>query len=101
MYTLEIASPQFKEFTEKAKDLLTEILKDVTVKEKDVKIPVNSRLFAEGEKDPFIYLLKEGNVKCMQRGRLLYFYEEGDFIGLEKDYFDQTTEMLVDFLYSR
>lgn len=33
----------------------------------------------------------------MQHRRLLYFYEEGDFIGLEKDYFDSTTEMIIDF----
>lgn len=58
MYTLEIASPQFKEFTEKAKDLLTEILKDVTATEKDLKIPANSHLFSAGENESFLYLYK-------------------------------------------
>jgi uncharacterized protein (DUF1810 family) len=53
MHTLEITPPQFKELTEKVRDLLTRRLQDVPAKEKDVKMLVNSRLFTEAGKAPF------------------------------------------------
>jgi methionyl aminopeptidase len=54
-----------------------------TSDENDIVIGSQSSLYEKVKRDETLYLIKEGNLKCVRDNKIIYFAEEGDIIGYD------------------
>jgi CRP-like cAMP-binding protein len=63
----------------------------------DIVIGSQTSLYQKVPRDGSMYLLKEGTMKCVREGKIIYFAEEGDIIGFEGSSFDQSMDFFAEF----
>lgn len=83
MYTLSQQPADVHELNAKCKTLLADILGDVSPMREAVTIPAETELFREPLSEGGLFLLKEGALSHAREDRVVFFYEEGDLVGLE------------------
>ena len=84
MYTLAQQPADVHELNAKCKTLLAEILGGISPTREAVKICSETELFKEPSSEGALYLLKDGALSHAREDRVIFFYEEGDLVGLEQ-----------------
>ena len=83
MRTSKKSGLEFERLASRAKLLVADLVSAIELSPEPVKLPSESELYtALGGKDQF-FVLRDGELKCTHEGKLLFNYEEGDFIGIE------------------
>lgn len=84
MFTFNEATEEFEQFNNRSKNLVADIISDLTPKQEGKKLTAMAGLYDEPESANSLYVLKEGNLKFERDNRLLFVYDEGDLLGIEQ-----------------
>ncbi len=99
MYFASNISPEIEQKLETLKSLsiaLRSVVEPTSPNE--VVVSTQSSLYKKVRRVPSTYyMLKEGSLKCIREGKLLYFVEEGDIIGFEGSQCDIFTDFVAEF----
>jgi CRP/FNR family cyclic AMP-dependent transcriptional regulator len=102
MYFTAPVTPSIEQKLETMKSLsfsLRSIIESVSPTE--VVVSTQGSLYKKVRRVPSTYyLLKEGSLKCVRYGKVLYFLEEGDIIGFEGSQCDSLTDFEAEFAVS-
>ena len=96
MYTIVEQPPQFGKALEECAALLDKILSAVPPSSEAVQIDASQVVFPEVE-TRMLYVLREGVLTYHRSGRLLFYFEPGDLVGLENHFCTTDIEIRSDF----
>lgn len=85
MYTVVEPPLDFDTLNTRSKEHLQELLDRLTTPSNTFKLKSNIPLFQPGQVKDKIYIVKDGNLGYHYKNRTLFFYQDGDLIGLERD----------------
>lgn len=97
MYTVAEPPPEFDALSQRCKTLLEEILAKLPIQGEPFKLGASKTLFEPGEGRMSLYVLRDGNLAYNLRDRILFYYQEGDLIGVERDFDGFSSEITSDF----
>lgn len=97
MFTFSEATEEFEQFNNRAKNLVAEIVSDMPVKQQGKKLEAMKALYDDPESENCLYVLKEGNLKFERDNRLLFVYDEGDLLGIERMFLKANGKAYAEF----
>ena len=80
MYSPTPQTPHFQALDQHCKNLIGDILSNVKPCNKEILVPAHQPIDTKNS----LYLLKEGAVTYSREGKILFYLDEGDLIGLEE-----------------
>ncbi len=96
MLTLFEEPPELDPIKASLRDCARELTAHLTPTGSDLCIQAHKILFqAQSPELDKILLVRTGNVECWCRGKLLFYFEEGDLIGCEPENFELRTDYAV------
>lgn len=106
MITIDEASPELKKLNEQQKKVGRELTQFLTPIERERTILAHSVLYESATDTGSIYFVTEGNLQYAVRNRLLFHFDAGDLIGVDRIFIDPVPQIRSDFavradVYSR
>ncbi len=97
MYTIVEPPKDFEPLNQRCKELVVEIMERVDLTPETIKLRSSTPLYQPGDAKEYIYVVREGNLAYTYRDRTLFFFQEGDIIGFEREVDVFTPTILSDF----
>lgn len=98
MYTLLEITPEFNELAKRHRELIASFFEEASVVCGEVTLPSESDVYGGTQKSQgHLYLLKQGRLSYQLHDRTLFFYEEGDLIGLDSCLSAESGKLKTDF----
>jgi CRP/FNR family cyclic AMP-dependent transcriptional regulator len=85
MFTIVEPPSEFEPLNRRCGELLAEILSLVTIKPETFKLRSSTPLYSTDQSKDYFYIVREGNLAYTLRDRTLFYFQEGDCIGFEKE----------------
>lgn len=82
MFTTYELTEEFRRLNEEARNSLARVVEGLPLQPESIKLSRDELLFNIGDAHEYFYLIKEGYLKCVMRGKMLFFLEAGDLVGL-------------------
>ncbi len=97
MYTLDEQPTEFEALNMRCAGLIGEILTHVPVLKSRSTILSSQTLFSNPAEKGTLYFLVEGMLAYVKDGRTLFFFSEGDLVGLENHFGTNNSKLCSDF----
>lgn len=97
MHTDHKVPAEFEVADQSSKRLLTQLLEAIPALRKDMTLPATESWYSNPQRKNNIYVLKEGMLACRRNGKLLFYYNEGDLIGLDSIFYPSEISISTDF----
>lgn len=85
MFTIVEPPAEFQSLNERCQELITLIMDKMSVTAETFKLRSSTPLYLEGDSKKYIYRLKEGTLAYTYRERTLFYFQEGDLLGFERE----------------
>ncbi len=93
MYSAAEQTTDFQSTDELCKELVSRIISKVEPRHNGLLIPANRPLDTSSS----IYFLKEGSISYLRGGKILFYFEDGDLVGLEERDLSEDAQLLSPF----
>lgn len=97
MYTFREQIGEYDSLNCRCKELVKRILQRVKPLRLNQKIMAQQVLFKDPQEKGKLYLLKDGPLNYTREGTVLFYFEEGDLVGLETHFQTARSEIKSDF----
>lgn len=97
MFTIVDPPAEFEFLNTRCRELVASVLDRITVAGETFKLRSSTPLYSPGEEKSYIYLLKEGNLSYNYKDRTLFYFQEGDLLGFERELDIFTPTITSDF----
>jgi CRP/FNR family cyclic AMP-dependent transcriptional regulator len=97
MFTINEPPKEFEPLNDRCRELVIQILENIQTPSETFKLRSGNSLYDLGEEKKFVYVLKEGTLAYVLNDRTLFYFQEGDIIGFEKELDIFTPHILSDF----
>lgn len=85
MFTIYDPPKDFEELNERCRELVEELWLGVSDRSETFKLRASTSLYEADSNKEFVYRVKEGNLAYIYRDRTLFYFQEGDLIGFERE----------------
>lgn len=97
MHTDHKVPAEFAIADQSSKTLASHLVEQIVPLQKGITIPATESWYSSSSRKGKIYIIKDGMLACRRNGRLLFYYNEGDLIGLETLFPPIETNLSSDF----
>lgn len=97
MFTIVDPPAEFDFLNTRCRELVALVLERIGVPGETFKLRSSTPLYQGGEEKKYIYLLKEGNLSYNYKERTLFYFQEGDLLGFERELDIFTPTITSDF----
>lgn len=97
MHTDHKVPAEFAIADQSSKTLVSQLIENITPLRKDITMPACESWFSSSSRRGNIYILKDGMLACRRNGKLLFFYNDGDLVGLETLFHPIEVNLSTDF----
>lgn len=97
MYLLVEVPPEFGRLDARCKEILEKIASKVKPDHASVMVEGGSRIIRDSAGAGKLLLLRDGTISYLTNGKFVCFFETGDLVGLEEQYWSASSEMKTEF----
>ncbi len=83
MHTDHKVPAEFAIADQSSKTIISQIVEQIVPLQKGITIPAIESWYTNAARKGKVYVLRDGMLACRRNGRLLFYYNEGDLVGLE------------------
>lgn len=98
LQSIHEAGPDFEELSRLSKELLSSILPHVASLRIESKIPAQQNICNLPSPASRVFVVRDGLLKYERADKLIFMYEEGDLVGVEKLFFAQDARVYSEFV---
>lgn len=97
MYFLHDIGSDSDELNRRQKEILQILMEQIPPEIARTKISSNTSVYASSERKGLLYYLVEGTLSYVRGEKLLYYFDAGDFVGIEHSLVATPVEVVSDF----
>ena len=97
MFTIVEPPKEFATLNDRCRDLVVEIIANLDITAESFKLRSDTPLYDEGQSKKYVYVVREGNLAYTLNQRTLFYFQEGDLIGFERELDVFTPHIVSDF----